>query len=71
MDKTCNIFNEFPFDYDSPYNASRDKGRKAGWGWAQKVASKSFKIEYVILWGMGIDELDFFFVESKLLWVFR
>ena len=24
MDKTCNIFNEFPFDYDSPYNASRD-----------------------------------------------
>ena len=24
MDKTCNIFKEFPFDYDSPYNASRD-----------------------------------------------
>ena len=70
MDKTCNIFNEFPFDYDSPYNASRVEGREGGWK-VQKVASNRMKIEYVIVWGMGIDELGTFLCVSKLLWVYE
>ena len=37
----------------------------------QKVALNQLKIEYVVVWGMGIHELGTFLCASKLVWVYR